>query len=313
MLVNAANLKTLFTGFKGAFNKGFESAPSFYERVAMIVPSQVREEEYGWLGQLPQVREWIGPRVVQNLTAHSYVIKNRAFELTVSVRRDDISDDQYGIYAPMFGELGKAAGELPDQLVFGLLNNGFTGTCYDGQYFFNTDHPVKTAAGAVASVSNTQGGSGEGWFLLDTSRQVRPLIFQERSSIGQLVKKDLPGEDNVFFDKEFIYGTDGRCNAGYGLWQLAYASKQPLNAANYEAARAAMMNQRGDEGRPLNIKPDVLVCGPNNEGAAMRLLNNGTRVEVVTTGAGEDAVDTPVSIQNEWAKTAEPIVTQWLA
>lgn len=25
-------------------------------------------------------------------------------------------------------------------------------------------------------------------------------------------------------DKEFIYGVDARCNAGYGLWQLAFGS-----------------------------------------------------------------------------------------
>ncbi|HEV7490809.1 MAG TPA: Mu-like prophage major head subunit gpT family protein, partial [Rhodanobacteraceae bacterium] len=98
-----------------------------------------------------------------------------------------------------------------------------------------------------------------------------------------------------------------RANAGLGLWQLAFASKLELTAENYEGARAAMMAFKGDDGRPLGVKPDTLVAGPGLEGAAMRLLNNGTRVITV----GED--DTPIAIQNEWAKTATPIITPYLA
>lgn len=55
------------------------------------------------------------------------------------------------------------------------------------------------------------------------------------------MRKDNPPDENVFYKREYIYGSDGRCNVGFGLWQLAYASKQPLTAENYEAARAAMM------------------------------------------------------------------------
>lgn len=305
MLINAAALTTLFAGFKASFNKGFEGAPSVYNQIAMTVPSSTREEQYGWLGQIPAMREWIGDRIIHNLSAHGFTIKNRDFELTVAVGRNDIQDDQYGIYAPMFTELGRAAAELPDVLVFGLLAKGFTGLCYDGQNFFDSDHPVSNAAGETVSVSNTQGGAGEAWFLLDTSRAVKPIVYQERQPLGHLVSKDGDKDDNVFWRKQYVYGSDGRCNVGYGLWQLAYASKQPLTAANYELARAAMMNQTGDAGRPLNVKPDVLVCGPNNEGAAMRLLNNGSRVI--------DDGGTKLAVQNEWANTAKPLITQWLS
>lgn len=65
-----------------------------------------------------------------------------------------------------------------------------------------------------------------------------------------------------------------------------------------------MMARRGDEGRPLGIKPNVLVVPAGLEGAAMRLLNNGTRIVVV----GDQAV----AVQNEWAGTAKPIVSPWL-
>jgi len=111
----------------------------------------------------------------------------------------------------------------------------------------------------------------------------------------------------VFWRDEYIYGV--RANAGFGLWQLAFGSKEALTADNYEAARQAMMALKGDGGRPLNILPDTLVVPPSLEGAALRLTNNGSRIVTVNNGAG---TVTPVAVTNEWAGTAKPIITPWL-
>ena len=184
------------------------------------------------------------------------------------------------------------------------MRSGFNSKCYDGQYFFDTDHPVgANGVGEVASISNYQAGAGEPWFLLDCSRPVKPFVYQERLPY-MLTKLDSETDENVFFKDEYFYGVRARSNAGFGLWQLAYASKAELTAENYEAARSAMMNMIGDAGHPLGVKPDTLVVSPNLEGAAMRLLNNGTRI--VVSGV------TPVAVQNEWAGTAKPVVTPWV-
>ena len=226
MIVNQGNLAHLYTGFKASFSKGFAGAPTFCREIATVVPSSTREETYGWLGQFPKMREWIGDRVPKNLAGHSYKIVNRDFEQTITVPRNDIEDDQYGVFGPMFEEMGRSAAELPDELVFGLLKAGFTTPCYDGQYFFDADHPVGVN-NAVVSVSNFQGGTGEPWFLLDCSRPLKPMIFQERRALGALVRKDQPDDDNVFWRKEFAYGGDGRCNAGFacGDWPTPRASR----------------------------------------------------------------------------------------
>jgi phage major head subunit gpT-like protein len=260
------------------------------------------------MGQTPGLREWIGPRVVKNLTLHDWSIKNRKFEETISVPRDDIEDDRYGVFGPFLSEMGRASAEHPDRLVFELLATGFGAPCYDGQNFFDTEHPVGDGADSpVAGVSNMQAGAGTPWFLLDTSRALKPIVYQERSP-ALLTSLNQDNNANVFMHDEYLYGIRARSNAGFGLWQLAFASKAELTAENYEAARAAMMSLKSDVGRPLGIKPNVLLAGPGLEGAAMRLLNNGTRIVTVTSGETE----MPVAVQNEWAGTAKPIITPYL-
>ena len=114
MIITGAALANLFTGFNGSFRRGFQSTTTFYKNVAMIVNSSTAGETYGWLGQFPQMREWLGDRVINSLEAHGYHIKNRKFENTVSVGRTAIEDDAYGVFAPIFEELGRASAEHPD-------------------------------------------------------------------------------------------------------------------------------------------------------------------------------------------------------
>ncbi|MCL1628124.1 Mu-like prophage major head subunit gpT family protein [Roseibaca sp. V10] len=235
MIINAATLDAMFKGFKTLYTTAALDAPSQASEVAMTVTSAARDETYNWLGQFPQMREWVGDeRVIRQLEAHGFTITNRKFESTISIGRDDIADDRLGVFSPVIQSMGYEAAIHPDHVVFGLLAAGFATECYDGQSFFDTEHPV--------------------------------------------VDEDGPVTD-----------ADGR--------QMAYASRAPLNKANHEAARTAMQRQVFDKGRPLGIKPTVLVVPPELEGAAMRLLNT----EHVDGGNS-----------NEWKGTAKPIVTPFL-
>jgi phage major head subunit gpT-like protein len=301
MLVNAANLNGLRIGFKTSFQGGLAMASTMHTRVATPVPSTTKEQKYGWLGKIPNVREWIGARAVQNLQQHDYAITEKPWELTIGVDRDDIETDNLGIYTPLFTEMGQSTGAHWDQLVFALLKAGFSTVCYDGQNYFDTDHPVLDEAGNVQSVANTDGGAGAPWFLIDASRALKPVILQKRKDF-EFVAKDDAKDDNVFRNKEFVYGADARGNVGFGFWQFAWGSKQALTAANYKIARAALMGMKGDYGRPLGIlsggaKP-LLVVPPSLESDALKIVNN-------ELGAGGET--------NEWKGTAEPLIVPWLA
>lgn len=297
MLITQNTLRSLYVGFKANFQGGLDSTVTQYGQIAMTVPSSTKEEDYGWLGKFPRMREWIGDRVVHGISTHGYTIRNKPFELTVGVGREDIDDDNIGIYAPMMKAMGEAVAAHPDELVFDLLRQGFSTACYDRQYFFDTDHPVLDAGGSMTSVANTDGGSGTPWFLMDLSRAVRPIVYQQRKK-ATFVAKDSDTDDNVFDRKEYVYGTDCRDNVGFGLWQLAWGSKQALDKAHYKTAREAMQGMKGDHGRPLGIRPTHLVVPPSLEGQALEILN-----------AERDAA----GATNVYKGTAQLIVCPWLA
>lgn len=298
MIVNQASLRTLFIGFNTAFKSGLDSqAASQYARITTTVPATTKEQDYGWLGKLPNVREWIGNRVVHSISQSGYSIKEKPYELTISVGKDDIETDNLGIYGPMFIEMGQSSGAHYDQIAFALLAAGFSTPCYDKQYFFDTDHPVLDANGNVTSVANTDGGSGTAWYLIDDSRFLKPIILQKRKAFN-LVRKDQETDDNVFDRAEYVYGVDARHNVGFGFWQFAWGSKQTLNKANYKVAREAMSGLKGDHGRPLGIKPRLLIVPPALEGQALEIVN-----------AERDAA----GATNVYKGTAEILVCPWLA
>jgi phage major head subunit gpT-like protein len=151
----------------------------------------------------------------------------------------------------------------------------------------------------VTTASNMADGDGPAWFLVDTSRAVRPVIFQKRIDYNfQQLTKDT--DENVFMRDQYLYGVRARLNVGFGLWQLAYGSKGPLDADAYGAARAAMHALTGDEGRPLGIRPDTLIVPTAMEADGLSILN----AELVLQGGA--------AVSNIYKGTAKLIVTPWL-
>ncbi len=290
MIINAGNLKALNTSYSMAYNKGFNSVEPTYLKIASKIPSTSKIQEYNWLGQFPQLREWIGDREIQNLNAYKYQIENVHFEMTVGVNRDEIEDDQYGIYTLNMQNMGLQARRHPDKLIYKILMDGFKGLCYDGKPFFSAEH--KCGEAVYSNVSDEKlcadsymkgrtammglcGDKGESlnlvpdllvvssanemegrkilnadqidgttnilkgtaellvttelalkkdyWFLMDTKQFLKPLIFQERKPY-KFVSMNKETDQNVFMQNTFMYGADGRCNAGYGFWQMAYGS-----------------------------------------------------------------------------------------
>lgn len=276
MIITPSAIQSLFTAWRDDFQRGQGEAELQWNKIATLIKSTTASNTYGWLGKFPALREWVGDRVINDMQAHAYTIANKTYEGTVGVDRDDIEDDNVGIYSPVFQEMGRAAEVQPEELIFALLAAGTSTTCYDGQYFFDTDHPVYPNAdgtGTAASVANWDDNSGSGtpWYLLDTSRAIKPLIFQQRRKpdLKAMTKMD---DEAVFTSNQFRFGVDARHNVGFGFWQMAYGSRKDLNSDNLWSAIEAMRAFTADGGRKLGIKPTVLVVPTGMEKLATRLL-----------------------------------------
>ncbi len=295
-------IQALFVGFKNSFQGAFDGAPTAWQKIATEVSSTTKSNTYGWLGKFPEFREWIGDRVFNSIKAFGYSIINKHWETSVSVDRDDIEDDNIGIYTPLFQEAGRAGKVQPDKLVFKALKDGRTTLCYDGQNFFDTDHPVYPNAdgsGVEVSVANMDVDlaarpNNPVWYLLDTTRAIKPIIFQNRKTPVLTAMTSLTDEA-VFVSNVFRFGVDSRNNVGYGFWQMGYASNQPLTPDNYAAAKAALESFKADGGEPLGITATLLVVPPVLEGPARKIL-------VKDENGG-----------NEWSGSAELLMSPYLA
>ncbi|WP_097294403.1 Mu-like prophage major head subunit gpT family protein [Escherichia coli] len=292
MIVTPASIKALMTSFRKDFQNGLASAPSQYAKIAMVVASSSKSNTYGWLGMFPSLQEWVGRRVVQQMAAHGYSITNKTFERTVGISRDDFDDDNLGIYAPAFQEMGRSAAIQPDELVFDALGKGFSQPCYDGQNFFDKEHPVYANVDGTGSVTNTSNiveqdsFSGQPFYLLDCSRAVKPLIFQERRK-PELIARTRIDDEHVFMDNEFLFGASARRAAGYGFWQMAVAVKGDLTLDNLWKGWQLMRSFEGDGGKKLGLKPTHIVVPVGQEKAAEQLLNRELFAEGNTTVSNE--------------------------
>lgn len=261
--ITAASLQSINDGVSTAYNSQLFATKTVYAAFTYDASSTGDAEVYPRLNMIPGLREWIGDRVVNQLSNTTFRIVNRLFEGTIAIARTDIEDDKWGLLTPIAQQLGENAAHFPDLLVSTLLKAAHTTICYDGQNFADTAHPDFDGAGAATTASNYGGGSGDPWFLIDTKRVLKPVIFQKRRPFV-IIPKFSPDDPNVFWSKEFEWGVDGRCNAGFGIWQLMYMSKQPLTLANLTTARNAMATYRRPDGTPMGITPDLLMTTSGN-------------------------------------------------
>ena len=291
--------RELNTTFSLQYRTAYRETTNWSDRISTEVPSSSKQNDFGWMARLFKMRKWDGPRLIQNLNAYNYIIVNDPYELTVGVDRDDLEDDNLGVYGPLFSEMGRQSRKLKDQQLKSLLQAGTTGLGFDGVAFFATTHPLDPAgnqsnlfAGTALTAANfdtvltamksTTGEDGEPlgafqnpadvvlivppaleyearvivnasrvdagagtsggnsnmlqgaaqllvvpelaneptvWYLADAGAVIKPLVWQVRRE-NQMVSKDQVTDDGVFFDKQLVWGVDGRYGKGYGPWWL---------------------------------------------------------------------------------------------
>lgn len=208
-LIQKWNAATI--SFNTLFQQVLAGTEVTWNKVADEVPSDTREETYAWLDRIPAIREWIGARVVNSTSIRQQTLVNKTYEDTLGIPREAVEDDKIGVYKGTMTELSRQAAEWPDYLVSQAMINGHTALSYDGQNFFDTDHPVNMDDSSVTDLdSNTT--------------------------------------------------------------QSNYLTSTALNADNLKTAIETMKTWVGADGRPLRIRPDLLVVPSALEMTARELI-----------------------------------------
>lgn len=146
-VLNQAVVDKASESYEVVYTQGYSGVSPQWQELAIEAPSGGAGNNYIWLGEIPQMKEWIGPRQKRDLAVHDYYLKNKKYELTIGVPAEAWKDDTLGVYSPLMMSMGAQAARHPDKLIFQLLPDGFTAKGYDGVEFFSTAHPNGPSGG----------------------------------------------------------------------------------------------------------------------------------------------------------------------
>jgi phage major head subunit gpT-like protein len=110
------------------------------EKLAMEINSSQDSEKHAWLGMPPAMREWIGGRQAKKFRASDFTIINKDFESTVEYHERERTEDKTGQLDVRLNEHADRAVSHDESLMSTLIEAAESAVCYDGQYFFDTDH-----------------------------------------------------------------------------------------------------------------------------------------------------------------------------
>ena len=136
MELTRENLNSLFYAINGNFNKGLAQVWPDFEKFCMILNSSTLMEKYPVTLMTGAMREWIGERVVHELTGKMVTVVNKPYEHTEGIDRNDLEDDTFGFFAPLFEAIGVEAGNLWGRLATEALAN--PGKWADDAAFFGS-------------------------------------------------------------------------------------------------------------------------------------------------------------------------------
>lgn len=113
---------------------------TWVDAVSNLFTSDQESETYKWLGASPIMREWIGGRQAKGFRENGFTIKNKTFEATLEVMLDEIRRDKTGQVMARIRQMAERAQDHDAKLLSTLIVAGEAALCYDGQFFFDTDH-----------------------------------------------------------------------------------------------------------------------------------------------------------------------------
>lgn len=126
----------------GEFYKTLEqdTGAGWVKPLSMLFTSDQDSETYKWLGQSPAMREWVGGRHAKGFNENGLTITNLHYEATIEILVKEMRRDKTGQVMARIRDLAARTNSHWASLLSTLIINGTSTACYDGQFFFDTDH-----------------------------------------------------------------------------------------------------------------------------------------------------------------------------
>lgn len=186
MLITNDTIASLNKTLVTRYNAAARAVTPQYQKVASRVSSTTAGNVYGFLGTFPALKRFTGESKIQSLDSSDYTILNEEWDVTIGIPRKDVERDQLASHSMAVGGLGRRGAQLPDTLVFGLLNDGFSAKDYTGTAFFADSKKHSGRKGATFDNKDTAA-------LADAS--LKAAIAQLRGmkdAEGQPINEGLP-------------------------------------------------------------------------------------------------------------------------
>jgi phage major head subunit gpT-like protein len=108
-----------------------------------------------WLAAQPEMRKWVGARIINNLVSRSFELKNEDWEYTFSVDTNDIFYDNLGAYEDRARVAGDTASRWYEKVVTDAMIAANVSLAWDGQTFYNAAHPVNYDDSGAGTYANS--------------------------------------------------------------------------------------------------------------------------------------------------------------
>lgn len=162
------------------FSKAQLQTPTAWDYVATQVPSNTAKNVYPWMSKLPAFKLWNGDNEVSNVRSRDYTLINQVYRMGFDISKDDIMDDTIGLFGDVVADAGRSRAEFPDKQSFATLEAGDSTVCWDGQFFYDTDHPVDIDNASKGQFANLLLGSQYDWTIdpVTTFQLVRAAMMK---------------------------------------------------------------------------------------------------------------------------------------
>jgi len=147
------------TLFLAEFNQTVAVERARLDPLGMEIPlgdHQGYKVSIDWLGAAPQMRQWKDEKRPGALSNYTWEVEVLDYEASIRVNMNALRDARFNPYEARIREMAQNAARLRYNLLSDLIKGGAAKKCYDGQFFFDTDH----SEGESGVQSNKLTGTG---------------------------------------------------------------------------------------------------------------------------------------------------------